>query len=266
MRPFLTTEEFILRARREHGDKYDYSLVEYCRSSQKVKIICRKHGVFEQLANSHLQGDGCPVCWKEKLNGYNWARGRKPIKGQNEKRCPMCKKKYPRTNEFFHKNSCISDGLSIYCKSCALEINKKSKIKYRDKIIMNSKRYNKDRIKSGYFRAYYKERRKNDVDFNVLNALRNRLWQALTTCKGIKSASVLKLTGCSLLELKKHLESQFDEGMTWDNYGYYGWHIDHIIPCASFNLTREEEQKKCFHYTNLQPLWSKDNIRKGAKI
>ena len=51
--------------------------------------------------------------------------------------------------------------------------------------------------------------------------------------------------------------------MSWGNYGK--WHVDHIRPCASFNLVNEEEQKKCFHYTNLQPLWAKDNLSKGSK-
>jgi len=54
--------------------------------------------------------------------------------------------------------------------------------------------------------------------------------------------------------------------MSWDNHGFKGWHIDHIIPCSAFDLTKVEEQKKCFHYTNLQPLWAKDNLSKGDKL
>lgn len=73
----------------------------------------------------------------------------------------------------------------------------------------------------------------------------------------------MELTGCSKDDLYSHLESKFTEGMNWDNYGK--WHIDHIKPCVSFDLTDTEEQKKCFHWTNLQPLWAIDNMRKGAK-
>lgn len=60
------------------------------------------------------------------------------------------------------------------------------------------------------------------------------------------------------------LEQQFTEGMTWENYGE--WHVDHIRPCVSFDLSIPEQQQECFHYTNLQPLWAKDNLQKSDKI
>ena len=68
--------------------------------------------------------------------------------------------------------------------------------------------------------------------------------------------------GYSIEELMIHLEALFTVGMTWDNYGYRGWHIDHIIPCSRFDLSLDSEQIKCFHYTNLQPLWMFENISK----
>ena len=70
--------------------------------------------------------------------------------------------------------------------------------------------------------------------------------------------------GCDIEFLKKHLENQFLDGMTWDDKGFYGWHIDHIIPLSSAK-TEEDVYKLC-HYTNLQPLWAKDNYNKGSKI
>ena len=73
----------------------------------------------------------------------------------------------------------------------------------------------------------------------------------------------MKLVGCNSKELKEHLESQFIEGMNWNNYGE--WHVDHIKPCAAFDLSDPIQQKECFNYTNLQPLWAKDNIRKSDK-
>jgi len=73
----------------------------------------------------------------------------------------------------------------------------------------------------------------------------------------------LDLLGCTVEELRAHLEKQFKRGMSWSNYGR--WHIDHIRPCASFDLTDPEQQRICFHYSNLQPLWAEENMRKGAK-
>lgn len=79
-----------------------------------------------------------------------------------------------------------------------------------------------------------------------------------------KSASTLQMLGCSIDELKQHLESRFQPGMTWNNYGYYGWHVDHIRPCSSFDFNDPAAQAQCFHYTNLQPLWRIDNQSKGG--
>ena len=75
------------------------------------------------------------------------------------------------------------------------------------------------------------------------------------------SESTKKLLGCSIEFLKQHLESQFTDGMNWANYGK--WHIDHILPCASFDKSKPEEQSKCFNYSNLQPLWALDNMCKS---
>jgi hypothetical protein len=72
--------------------------------------------------------------------------------------------------------------------------------------------------------------------------------------------------GCTFEEFKDHLESQFTEGMTWDNWGRGGWHIDHIIPCAVFDLTKPSHQKVCFNYQNLQPLWESENCSKRHSI
>ena len=77
---------------------------------------------------------------------------------------------------------------------------------------------------------------------------------------------MIKMLGCSFEFLRNYIESKFLEGMTWENHGYYGWHIDHIIPCSSFDLSIKENQFKCFHYTNLQPLWAFENLSKGDKV
>lgn len=127
------------------------------------------------------------------------------------------------------------------------------------------KEYIKDNkeLRNRQAREYIKQRRHNDISFKILCNLRTRTWRALKG-KVKKSNKTIKLVGCSIEFLKKHLEKQFTEGMNWDNYGK--WHVDHIKPCASFDLTKESEQRECFHYTNLQPLWAKENLSKGRKI
>lgn len=92
--------------------------------------------------------------------------------------------------------------------------------------------------------------------------LRSRLNKAI---KGnYKAGSAVKDLGCSIDEFKVYMENLFEEGMTWDNWGRKGWHIDHKIALAKFDLSKPEEFKKATHYTNLQPLWAKDNLKKGA--
>jgi len=115
-----------------------------------------------------------------------------------------------------------------------------------------------------YMRNYMADRAGNDIDFKLRGVLRARVRAAITRSSGAKSRKTTRLIGCSIERLRQHLEAQFTEGMTWDNYGE--WHIDHIKPCASFDLTDAEQQRECFNYTNLQPLWAKDNLSKGAKV
>lgn len=93
----------------------------------------------------------------------------------------------------------------------------------------------------------------------IAHQYRVRLSNLLAAKKTIPSSELL---GCTYEQLLEHLSSQFADGMNWDNYGE--WHIDHIRPCASFDLLDPEQQRQCFHYTNLQPLWATDNLRKGA--
>jgi hypothetical protein len=81
-----------------------------------------------------------------------------------------------------------------------------------------------------------------------------------------KVASTEELLGCSFDVFVEHLQSQFKDGMSWDNRGRTGWHIDHIRPCASFDLSDPDQQRQCFHYTNMQPLWAADNFSKGSRI
>ena len=109
----------------------------------------------------------------------------------------------------------------------------------------------------------YLERRKKDPNFKLLTILRGRIYDVLRGHS--KSDSTINMLGCTINELWKHLESTFKTGMTRDNHGKV-WHVDHIIPCVSFDLTDPNQQKKCFHYSNLQALFVYENLSKGSKI
>lgn len=111
------------------------------------------------------------------------------------------------------------------------------------------------------FRLAQKRRRKSD-SYRIEDSLRRRLNKALHG--KAKYESALKVLGCSVEDFKIYLESKFDVGMSWENYGQ--WHIDHIMPCAIFDLSKPEHQKRCFHFSNMQPMWAEDNLRKRDKI
>jgi len=141
------------------------------------------------------------------------------------------------------------------------EAKQRSSKNYHEKTIEEKRLIKRVKLSKEYYRNYAANRSRNDMSFRITNSLRARVRAAIKNKRGKKSFKTMQLIGCSIAELRQHLEKQFTEGMTWENYG--SWHIDHIKPCASFNLLKEEEQLECFNFKNLQPLWAKDNLRKG---
>ena len=111
--------------------------------------------------------------------------------------------------------------------------------------------------KPGYF--------KRNPSARIADVLRSRLVSAINAQQAGKKVSAVKDLGCSIDFFLQYIEARFKEGMTWQNRGLFGWHFDHIKPCASFDLTKKSEQRKCFHYTNYQPMWAEDNIVKSDK-
>ena len=164
------------------------------------------------------------------------------------KRCSSCK--VEKEDSLFSKKK---DKLHNQCKECRREYY----LRNRDKILQDSKsvKFKQRRNKR------HRERRKKDMHWRTLDNCRRRINSALEG--KTKSASTEELIGCSIEYLNKHLENQFTEGMGWDNR--HEWHIDHIRPCASFDLSDPAQQRECFHYSNLQPLWAEDNMRKNDK-
>lgn len=160
------------------------------------------------------------------------------------KKCCCCKEWQPLTNYNFSKNHW--DKLRNDCKLCLIKWRKDNRK------ILNEKH-----------KCYEKNRKLIDPQFKLVKTLRSRLNSALKRRNIEKGFSTMELTGCELSFLKNYIEDKFTEGMTWENHG--SWHLDHRTPICSFDLTKEEEQKKCFHFTNLQPLWAEDNLSKGGK-
>lgn len=139
-------------------------------------------------------------------------------------------------------------------------------LKNKERIKERKKKYheaNKERLLARR-RELYNLKRKNDPRYKICHSLRQRVRSALQG--KLKHKNTFDLVGCDLNFLKTYLENQFLEGMTWENYGLHGWHIDHIKPCDSFDLIKLEEQVACFHYTNLRPLWAEDNLSKNNRI
>ena len=164
------------------------------------------------------------------------------------------------------------------CKTCnakttnqwkkANDFDRAQYIKHKEKKLASVRAYrdkpeNKQKIRDCQNR-WRRRQMQTNPQYKLAHNLRRRCLLALNG--KYKYDTTFKLVGCSVKELREHIESLWSEGMSWDNYGIGGWHIDHIKPVSSFNLENEENQKIAFHHTNLQPLWEKDNLVKGSKL
>lgn len=148
----------------------------------------------------------------------------------------------------------------IYIKDYVLKNEESIKIKRKEYREKNKEIISiKDKAYRNTNKLEIKEKRKNRTRSNhekISNRIRSRIRMGLKSVNLNKCISSSKLLGCSVDFFREYIESKFTKGMTWENWGLYGWHIDHIVPCASFDLSDLEQQKMCFNYSNLQPLWA----------
>jgi hypothetical protein len=185
---------------------------------------------------------------------------------------PFDRKKYYLNNKakrIKSKNVIVMSDTEKYKKQYRKYIvyQEEYRKKNREKINQKIREWyykNKDRVRANQ-RIYEREGAyRNSLHFKIKDGMRKRILEVLKRDGGKKTQRTMKLVGCTVEELKQHIEKKFKPGMSWKKRHLF--HIDHIIPCASFDLTKLSQQKKCFHYTNLQPLWAIDNIKKGAKL
>ena len=247
--------------------------------SKSEKIKATKKRYIQRILNDPIKG---PI-FKAKKAERDKKYTSKPKTEEQTKRRKLWETNYRKNNPKY--------------QAWAKNYRKEYYIKYRAKILKEQKEYyadNPDKLEEQtirrreyhtkykeYFKAhrqkpevkkqiqatarkYQKNKRKTDPIYKIRMCLSSRLNHAL---RGeLKAANTMKLVGCSVEFLKQYLENQFKPGMTWQNHTVTGWHIDHIMPCSIFDLSKPEKQKECFHYTNLQPLWYDENIRKSNKV
>ena len=219
----------------------------------------------------------CSKCKKEKEVG-DFYKNKRNVDGL-QIWCRGCKKDYILKNK---------EKIAAYCKEYRSnhkeqmaqykkefrERNKEKlvvymkdyQIKNRDHIVTKKKEYrlnNKEHLATKR-NVYVKNRIKTDIQFRLSYLLRSRLCKAVKSNQ--KSGSAIQDLGCTIPELKSHLEGQFQDGMTWKNHSRVGWHIDHKIPLDFYDLTNREQFLLAVHYTNLQPMWAIENLKKGNKI
>lgn len=217
---------------------------------------CKKEYLISQFFREKRRKDGlsctCKPCSYIHLKKYKSTQKGKDVQKRyyikNKQKIIEFQKKYHR-----------GDRWKLYLKKYReLKSAQNPKIKK----VPDSFQTIKDK-RNAYRREYRRKKRIDDVYYRLVTSLRKRLHMVIKGNQ--KSGSAIKDLGCTISELKLYIEAQFKEGMSWSNYGYYTWHIDHRKPLASFNLDDREQFLQAVHYTNLQPMWWRENILKSNK-
>jgi hypothetical protein len=234
-----------------------------CKKERSIKEFYAKPG-------GHVSH--CKQCRREHNARYYLSKREQKIRQAREYVVANKEKVYERQKRYRAKNKeAIKAKQKKYYEENREALNRRSREyhqEHTEELKQAGKEYSKRPLvaerRREYMRNYEKQRKQSDQSYRLSRVFRVRVREALAgRCKHFNTS---ELIGCSVEELKKHIESQFEPGMTWKNHTFRGWHLDHRIPCASFDLSIPEQQKQCFHYSNLQPLWAGDNLRKWAKV
>jgi hypothetical protein len=229
------------------------------RASGDINIYAMKEDLTTQEISKKEKGRLYFQNWykrnKQKISNYYFDNKDK-IKTQRKQREKTLESKEKRKK--YHTEYCLKNKEKIraYRKSCHARYYQTEKIK-RSKYASN---YFKRIDVKNRINAKRKERKAKDIDFRFRVNLRISTLNRIKAGGGKKDCEITELLGCSIEDVRRHIEQQWLPGMTWENHAKNGWHIDHIKPCNTFNLADPEQQKQCFHYTNLRPLWAVDNL------
>jgi hypothetical protein len=268
--------------------KQDLALSSFDKSGNSYRHTCKscRYNRTKELRNQRAlknankirfkKNNKCDTCNKTKpVNYFNrslttkdgisstcrgcYSKNRKltvdiqPIINLLIKSCNTCK--HSKSISEFRKTKKSADGHFHKCNTCW-----KPSVWTKEKQKLSEKRYcdkNKDKIKAKWKRDGQKLHRK------IKSRLSNRIKDALKAYSLRKDNTTMSYLGCSHIFLRKWFEFLFVEGMNWDNIGE--WHIDHVIPCASYDLTNEEDIKLCFSWKNIRPCWQQENLEKGSQ-
>lgn len=267
--------------------------------SNLIEKVCIKCGILKKISEfrevlNNIDGYAgkCKPCFKQynkeycEKNKEKLKKTRKVYNTENKKRFEDRNKKYreENKNKLNECNKIYREKNKEKIREQKIEynsINKEKKqkrqkeyyLKNKEQLKRSSKEYYKNnKTEMRQYKRNYRQNNKdkinknardyrnNNVNAKIAALTRTRIRETLKTNNARKSNSSVKLLGCSYEFFKQYLESKFTKGMGWENHGLYGWHIDHIKPCSLFNLLDPEQQKLCFHYTNIQPLWATKEI------
>jgi len=224
---------------------------------------CQTEKPLEEFFRCAARADGrkaeCKECTKERKRDY---------RSRNPEKAAACLSKWKEANV---------DRVKIHRARDAAKQKEKRRLRPKQPPKKRSSLSAEERTRrrrESYARWYEKhkhehsrrtkQKRANNPGFRIACNLRKRLSFLVRKASATKTKQTLALLGCPLKSFLLYLESLWEPGMSWDNYGE--WHIDHVVPCAIFDLTKPDHQERCFHFSNLQPLWAVDNWRKNDKV
>lgn len=273
-------------------------MVKICNTCKQEKELTEFYKRYRENQNKYIFSNKCKECdkeinkkYRESVIGkiirktYQEKYNKSEAKKMSSKRYAKSEKGRMINKEYQQLDKCKEWHKEYRQSERGKLVHARSKKKHREteKYRKTMQKYNQLQSVKDRSNAYkrtaqgrivanerVKNKKQNDINYKMKLILSKAVCSAIKyySKKGIESKRLktMQLIGCSIEKVKDHLESQFTTDMTWRNHGKYGWHVDHRKPCSLFDLSKEAEQKKCFNFRNLQPMWWIDNIKKSNKF